>query len=1339
MASSSFTTAFTTQEGEYQPTGTGTNPRRSLHRYQSAALRRNTIRLPSRHSITKLNPDGVVEEEEEEEEEVEAPVTPRETINEENDRDWTPVQANFPLEEDEAYPFLDSITAMRAIKGYVHDENLIPTTTYSFLVSTSLGNMTNIVNALVLTLQVASYIAVSVSVLDFRNDDEYNPFKFPPNVTSSVRATQLLSLVYSILVQESIVNALYTFRNGFDEEELRRSFPECATHGLKARWYICLCFILTMGCYAQFLTFVMIMQSEDVLGVLLNYAAVNFIATIDDRFFYLGKRGWLGKQVERNVRLIGLADNPNPPPIWYRRLFHSLFMLVLFAGLIGMWGLVVSLQTTGAYLPNTIRVEFDDQVHPALGTFSGYYDIQHSGEGGMFRSAHAMYYERRSQQALFSYCPQIGAWTFQWGVSVNEFDPCNWHARSSATIEFDITTTATSKWFAKNPGGRTVPMPFIDIHGWSCTEDEKLCGLHGTCEQGACQCEEGFFGDECEFPRPCNTLEVDGRMGDFRGIDRKWSEQFELLRFGNETAIVYDRPVYITQTDSLRLSQPQQQGEFDMIFFTGRRWALAFSRAFQDPEFAEDLESYLARFHAHFSNFKAGFLSEPVGDIKSNPSPEGLVWYSSEPSKPSTGPGIQAAAPQQSQGVLLCTECNNNTNPCLYDGICLEGHSNTCNCSQGSAGGLCEVPPIGNGRCDTFFNTVGFDRDGGDCCRGTCISTAEAICGRDPSGFLDTGFFNCQSDDPIPSETVRGEPFAEAGRQFALSGTGSVMAAVMNDGELGLFDQVGAQWIQREMLGTCLVTAITMATGPFSSNPIFQPPAVIVVSCKGITSLRAYFCTDDGCSIHTLEGPPEAYSDLFGDSLGISTNGDVIAVSSRGAPYQGGFVEIFRAGRDSRGSVAWERNNETIIPEKYRYDEEDNFAVPVVFTLGLSNASFPMSAAGPINGSIDSTQAPSLGPDKEFILSTLPVPSTAPSSEPTEQPSASFEPSAFPSSEPSIEPSAFPTASPNQLILAMSLSGSGDTLALVLSDVSALQIVTVLVYQFNGTDWTTRGHPIEDTLCSDNHPRTDMIELSEDGSTLLYSTGDEVHVVDWNAEADEWARREADVLQSEVDLLRDPERNCSIDSVTLSPEGNIVALNIRVPSDENNIATFAWTNSTWERREEIMVRGSPEGPLALSQGGSELAVGLPLVAADLSGSIQTYEYPPLPCQSDEIYFRLTFTIKPEVTRWTLETASPDGEIFNFGGGPYYFPNFPGAKEASETHHDKATVIEDLCLPTVALDCGILMIYPTEFGGFSVISSDGGPPINVPPRDIPAALTYGNCTNQSLVQPYSNDL
>jgi len=109
---------------------------------------------------------------------------------------------------------------------------------------------------------------------------------------------------------------------------------------------------------------------------------------------------------------------------------------------------------------------------------------------------------------------------------------------------------------------------------------------------------------------------------------------------------------------------------------------------------------------------------------------------------------------------FLCATCNDEMNPCLYNGIC-HPENRTCECISGSSGRLCQIPPMGNGRCDDFFNSKEYAWDGGDCCEETCVSTDEHTCGRDiilnsqgveSIGFV--GFDNCK--DPSVARAVSG-------------------------------------------------------------------------------------------------------------------------------------------------------------------------------------------------------------------------------------------------------------------------------------------------------------------------------------------------------------------------------------------------------------------------------------------------------------------------------------------------------------------------------------------------------------------------------------------------------
>ena len=47
-----------------------------------------------------------------------------------------------------------------------------------------------------------------------------------------------------------------------------------------------------------------------------------------------------------------------------------------------------------------------------------------------------------------------------------------------------------------------------------------------------------------------------------------------------------------------------------------------------------------------------------------------------------------------------------------------------------------------------------------------------------------------------------------------------------------------------------------------------------------------------------------------------------------------------------------------------------------------------------------------------------------------------------------------------------------------------------------------------------------------------------------------------------------------------------------------------------------------------------------------------------------------------------------------------FPNFPGAADVDETHHDGATVVQELCIPEQR--CSNFTLYPPGFGGAAFV-------------------------------------
>ena len=347
-------------------------------------------------------------------------------------------------------------------------------------------------------------------------------------------------------------------------------------------------------------------------------------------------------------------------------------------------------------------------------------------------------------------------------------------------------------------------------------------------------------------------------------------------------------------------------------------------------------------------------------------------------------------------------------------------------------------------------------------------------------------------------------------------------------------------------------------------------------------------------------------------------------------------------------------------------------------------------------------------------------------------PTMSSIPSTFPTLEPSFTPSAMPSDVPGQLVVAMTMSGDGNTLALLVGDSNDGLRHQVHTYLFDGITWVELDRPLRLSLCSLERSPRETMRLSYYGDVLLLTDGDTVTVFDWEAAANMWYQR-GDELQKAVNgyYPDDGWHNsslCRTEAIALSTDGRVVALNLG-GNETNSIVTLSWNWATlskiatsWEQRETTPLPGSREGPLSIAINGRELAIALPLVSADLSGGIQTYEYPRHPCDPGFFGFRVTFTIKPALTRFRIMILTADGGVFDLARGPYFFPAFPGAETTPESQHKLATVVEEICIPDPL--CLNLTVYPTDFGGFNVVQ-EGAVILEIPTSDEPQIFMLGN--------------
>jgi len=479
----------------------------------------------------------------------------------------------------------------------------------------------------------------------------------------------------------------------------------------------------------------------------------------------------MGKRCKLDAQIIGkqyYKVDPMSRAGCLRRSWKTVSLSMILGLFFFGWLTIVIFQLTGKYLCDTIFVNMGDDFVAALGTFNGLYDMVSPGVYVPFQERRVQYLERRSTETvssgrgMFGYCNDLSAWTFRWVFEDEEYDPCAWVAKSPETDTFNILETVGDPWLVRDATSREVVLDPLRLICFDCEnegeENSDECGGGGTCSNAVCECEQGWYGLRCEFTTPCSALAIDARTDDFAST-RDWASDFETVELENgELVEAYHRPVYIHEYDN---------GEYDAVMFTGRRWALTASdflphggKVSDDelgelgggafPAVGDEIGNFFKYvFHGYkgyFDDLSVAFLSDNMDatTYQDSSSPVGFLWYRAEAAE-RTPDGENQAFGKQVDAEFLCRVCDGDANPCLYDGICNEGE---CQCSTDSFGKLCEVPPVKNGHCDTFFNTPQFKYDGGDCCENSCVSTPEYFCGAEEKGYVSRGYYSCH----LPSE-----------------------------------------------------------------------------------------------------------------------------------------------------------------------------------------------------------------------------------------------------------------------------------------------------------------------------------------------------------------------------------------------------------------------------------------------------------------------------------------------------------------------------------------------------------------------------------------------------------
>ena len=418
---------------------------------------------------------------------------------------------------------------------------MMPEDCYSFL---TLGWKDNhrpfAYGLLVFMFQIALLILMicSKTVRSMSSDqDNDNPVEkgfatfMPANASMVVRVTQVLSIMVFLIFPED-EGSIHDVATGVQCFPIPKQwFPIPKWSNIKHMLISLTCLLrVVQGVLACFTVFLLVMTSTDVIEIVLNFAAVNYISQIDECAFKLAHSGKYGdvlkkkaieiketridykclhhlvrvvpKEKERYKEGEGKKERKELKDvkwIWY----SPTIVLVGFFVLVLVTYVTILQSIDDVWEAKLFRVEFDEKT--GLSEYSGCYGAIE----GRNKDRRAVYYKSGKNTTGLEYCKESRRWVFYKAPG----DPCDETAsgshlaQSSKTNSFSVTTAFELNWISMYH--KPLEMFFFD----STDETELFCDQladDGICNTDVNNYDLKFDGGDC-CGTTCSKRELCGK------------------------------------------------------------------------------------------------------------------------------------------------------------------------------------------------------------------------------------------------------------------------------------------------------------------------------------------------------------------------------------------------------------------------------------------------------------------------------------------------------------------------------------------------------------------------------------------------------------------------------------------------------------------------------------------------------------------------------------------------------------------------------------------------------------------------------------------------------------
>ncbi|CAJ1963697.1 unnamed protein product [Cylindrotheca closterium] len=148
-----------------------------------------------------------------------------------------------------------------------------------------------------------------------------------------IRATEFLLLPIAIALQEDLIYVYIRVANIIYDPKLMNESPSAT----KCKFVMSFVLRLMDGLFSLTINFVLIMTTETVLGIFLNFAALHFLQGIDDVAFQMAHEGFLGDRMEYRCQEVQQTKMKRRVGDAFTNALDSVLFLLTYFCMLGVW------------------------------------------------------------------------------------------------------------------------------------------------------------------------------------------------------------------------------------------------------------------------------------------------------------------------------------------------------------------------------------------------------------------------------------------------------------------------------------------------------------------------------------------------------------------------------------------------------------------------------------------------------------------------------------------------------------------------------------------------------------------------------------------------------------------------------------------------------------------------------------------------------------------------------------------------------------------------------------------------------------------------------------------